>query len=136
MKSAHTKKLLIEELKKKPSIEAACRTAGIGRTAFYDWKKKDPRFAKAVELALQFGKAFMADIAELQLFNAIKNNDFRAIALYLKTHHPEYGNKVEISGQVTHERRAPTQKDNEDLAKAMLAAQPQQVRTDEHGNNT
>ena len=136
MKSAGTKKLLIEELKKNPVIEAACRKLNVSRTTFYDWKKKDPRFVKAVELALQFGKAFMADIAELQLFNAIKNNDFRAVALYLKTHHPEYGNKVEISGQVTHERRAPTQEEKEDLAEALLAGLPKQIRDGDHGSNT
>ena len=72
MKSAKSKKLLIEELKKKPIIEGACAKAGVGRTAFYEWKKKDPKFAKAVELALEFGKDFVSDIAEMQLLNAIK----------------------------------------------------------------
>ena len=100
MRTAKIKKLLIEELKQKPVIETACRAAGIGRTAFYDWKKKDPKFAEAVTLALQFGKAFMADIAEMQLFNAIKNSDFRAVALYLRTHHSDYGNKLEVDGVI------------------------------------
>ena len=98
MKSARTKKLLIEELKKKPIIEAACAKTGVGRTAFYEWRKKDPDFAKAVELALQFGKDFVSDIAEMQLLNAIKNGDFRAVAIWLKTHKQEYRNRLEIDG--------------------------------------
>ena len=100
MRSAKLKKLLIEELRQKPVVEAACQKVGVSRTAFYDWKRKDPKFAEAVRLALQFGKAFMADIAELQLFNFIKNGDFRAVALYLKTHHTEYGNKLEVEGVI------------------------------------
>ena len=98
MKSAKSKKLLIEELKKKPIIEGACAKAGVGRTAFYEWKKKDPKFAKAVELALEFGKDFVSDIAEMQLLNAIKAGDFRALALWLKTYKKEYRNRVEIDG--------------------------------------
>lgn len=101
MRGAQCKKILIEELKKKPVVEAACLKAGIGRTAFYDWKKKDPKFAKAVELAFQFGKDFVSDIAEMQLLNAIKSGDFRALALWLKTHKKEYGNRMEIEGALT-----------------------------------
>lgn len=101
MRSATIKKQLIEELKHKPVVESACLKVGVGRTAFYEWKKKDLKFAKAVDLAMDFGRSFMADIAELQLFTAIKNNDFRAVALYLKTHHPEYRNRVEVQGQIT-----------------------------------
>ncbi len=83
---------------KKPVVEAACIKAGVGRTAFYEWKKKDPKFAKAADLALEFGKDFVSDIAEMQLLNAIKSGDFRALALWLKTHKKEYGNRVEIDG--------------------------------------
>lgn len=101
MKSNKIKKLLIEELKKKPVIESACQRAGVGRTAFYEWRKKDPKFAQAVNLALRFGRDFICDIAEMQLFNAIKAGDFKSIALLLKTYKPEYRNRLEIDGNIT-----------------------------------
>jgi hypothetical protein len=101
MKSAKVKKDLIEELKKKPVIEASCAKVGVGRTAFYDWKKKDPKFAKAVEMALDFGRDFVSDIAEMQLLNAIKAGDFRAVSLWLKTHKDEYRNRIEVEGAMS-----------------------------------
>lgn len=104
MRSAKIKKLLIEELKSTPVVEAACVKVGVGRTTVYEWKKKDPKFAEAMRLAIQFGKAFMADISELQLFNLIKAGDYKAVALYLKTHVPEYGNKIEVTGELKHKK--------------------------------
>jgi DNA modification methylase len=100
MRGARAKSLLIEELKKKPVVEAACMKVGIGRTAFYEWRKKDAKFAQAIDLALQFGRDFVSDIAEMQLLNAIKAGDSRSVVLWLKTHRKEYGNRVEIEGGI------------------------------------
>lgn len=100
MRGARAKSLLIEELKKKPVVEAACMKVGIGRTAFYEWRKKDAKFAQAIDLALQFGRDFVSDIAEMQLLNAIKAGDSRSVVLWLKTHRKEYSNRVEIEGGI------------------------------------
>jgi hypothetical protein len=124
MKSAAIKKQLIEELKKKPIVEAACAKAGVGRTAFYDWKKKDSKFANAVDLALEFGKDFVSDISEMQLLNAIKSGNFQAVSLWLKTHKPEYRNRVEIEGAMkVIKELSPEQK--ELVRKAWALAKPE-----------
>ena len=101
MKSPRIKQLLLDELKKKPVVEAACAKAGVGRTTFYEWKRGDKKFAEAVDEAMSFGKDFVSDIAEMQLLNAIKAGDFRAIALWLKAHRQEYKNRVEVDGTIT-----------------------------------
>lgn len=101
MKSPRLKQLLLEELKKKPVIEAACAKHNVGRTTFYEWKQKDKKFANAVDMAMRFGKDFISDIAEMQLLNAIKSGDFRAVAMWLKTHRQEYRNRIEVDGTIT-----------------------------------
>ncbi len=101
MKAPHLKQQLLEELKKKPVIEAACAKIGVGRTTFYEWKQKDKKFAEAVDMAMRFGKDFISDIAEMQLLNAIKAGDFRAVAMWLKTHRQEYRNRIEVDGTIT-----------------------------------
>jgi hypothetical protein len=98
MKSAVIKKKVIEELKKTPVVEVACAKTGIGRTAFYEWKKKDPKFAAAVDAAVYDGRDFISDIAEGQLMNMIKMSDYRSIRLWLKTYRAEYRNRLEIEG--------------------------------------
>lgn len=101
MKSPRLKQLLLEELKKKPVIEVACTKIGVGRTTFYEWKQRDKKFSEAVDMAMRFGKDFISDIAEMQLLNAIKAGDFRAVAMWLKTHRQEYRNRIEVDGTIT-----------------------------------
>jgi hypothetical protein len=101
MKSPRVKQLLLEELKKKPVVEVACAKVGVGRTTFYEWKQKDKKFAEAIDMAMRFGKDFISDIAEMQLLNAIKSGDFRAVSMWLKTHRQEYRNRIEVDGTIT-----------------------------------
>lgn len=119
MRGQRAKTLLIEELKKKPVVEAACVKVGIGRTAFYEWKKKDAKFAEAVGMALAFGKDFVSDIAEMQLLNSIKAGEFRALSLWLKTHKKEYGNRLEVDGTLNIIEELSSEK--KDLARKALS---------------
>lgn len=109
-KTEQNKQLLIEQLKKVPIIEAACEKLGIGRTSFYRWKTQDEKFSEAVEDAILQGKYLINDVAEHQLIGLIRNGELGAIALWLKSHHKDYKNKVEISGQLkTDEKLTPEQ---------------------------
>lgn len=95
------KEMFIEHLKRGPTIESACQKAFIGRASVYRWMKKSVRFAKYVEEALSEGRQFMSDVAESQLFSLIGEKKIEAIRLYLSTHNPRYGNKIELSGKLT-----------------------------------
>ncbi len=101
MKSNKIKNLLVEQLKKTPIIQVACEKTGIARASFYRWKQQDKEFAKAADAAIAEGEMLITDLSELQLINLIRDKNFPAINLWLKAHHEKYGNKVEISGQLT-----------------------------------
>lgn len=108
---AQDKVLMLEQLKKTPVVEIACNKTGTGRTTFYRWKREDDAFAKAVDEALREGRLLMNDMAESQLLAAIRDGNFAAVQYWLKHHHPDYANKLELSGSVRHvdERLTPEQ---------------------------
>lgn len=64
---------VIEQLRKTPVIEVACKKIGIGRATFYRWKKKDQKFAEKADFALHEGSQLVNDMAESQLITSIKN---------------------------------------------------------------
>ncbi|MFH1252751.1 MAG: hypothetical protein V1664_00235 [Candidatus Uhrbacteria bacterium] len=99
-KTKQNKKMMIEQLKKLPIIEAVCEKLSIGRTSFYRWKNSDEKFSLEVEDALLQGKHLINDLAEHQLISLIRDGELGAIALWLKSHHKDYKNKIEIEGQV------------------------------------
>jgi len=102
MKKDKIKELLLEQLKKTPVVQIACEKIGVGRASFYRWKQEDKRFAKAAEEAITEGEMLITDLSETQLINLIRDKNFSAIQLWLKTHNPKYGNKVEISGNINY----------------------------------
>ena len=73
---------------------------GIARATYYVWRKQDPEFAKACDLAISEGALLINDLAESQLISAIKDKDFSAIRFWLTHHHAAYSNKLEISGSI------------------------------------
>lgn len=97
------KEIVLEQLKKIPIIQVACEKTGIGRATYYRWKKEDPEFTKMADEALSEGSLFVNDMAESQLFQAIRNQNLGAIIFWLKNHHPSYTNKLEVSGKLTEE---------------------------------
>lgn len=91
------KKELVEQLRKTPVIEVACKKIGIGRATFYRWKKKDQKFAEEAEFALNEGSQLVNDMAESQLITSIKNGNMTGIIFWLKNHHKQYSPKLEVT---------------------------------------
>ncbi len=101
---ARDKQTLLEHLKSTPIVEMACAKANIGRASYYRWRKEDPEFAKAADEAIYDGSLLVNDVAEGFLVSAIRDKNMSAISLWLKTHHPAYSSKLEISGNIHHTR--------------------------------
>jgi len=81
-KTEHNKKAVLEALEKSLGVvTTACKTAGVGRTIFYQWLKDDEDFAKKVkdvgDIALDF--------AESQLHKQISEGSTAATIFYIKT---------------------------------------------------
>jgi len=97
MKTAKTKELLIEQLKKTPIVQIACEKTGIGRATYYRWKKDDPEFAQQAEDSLGEGIRLMNDMAESKLLSSVKEGNLTGIIFWLKNRHEAYKTRVEIS---------------------------------------
>lgn len=118
------KQLILEQLRKVPIVEAACQKTGISRMTFYRWKKEDEAFGKSVDEALSSGRLLVNDLAENQLIGAVKNQNLSAVQYWLKHHHPDYANKLQVSHQMKDESLTPEQE--EIVRKALsLASLPQ-----------
>lgn len=100
--SKHTKKQVIEMLKKTPIVQIACEKLGVGRASYYRWKQEDKTFSREVDIAIEDGIKLINDMAESQLLSSIKDKNLRAITFWLKNHHKKYANKVELSGTINH----------------------------------
>jgi len=94
------KALMVEQLRKTPIVQVCCEKLGIARTTFYDWCKRDPDFAKAVDTALSDGTGLMNDIAESQLLAAVRDGNLGAITYWLKHRHPAYATKMEVKAEL------------------------------------
>ncbi len=99
-KNDKTKTLFLEQLKKTPIVQIACEKLGIGRATLYRWKEEDAEFARQVDAAIFDGRLMVNDLAESQLIGAVKDRDMRAIMYWLKHHHTDYKNRMEIEATV------------------------------------
>lgn len=89
------KQAVIEALQKSLGIvTTACINAGVSRKQFYEWKKNDADFAKAVEDA----EDMQCDFVEGKLLQNVKSNDTQSIIFYLKCKGGKrgYGEKHEL----------------------------------------
>jgi len=116
------KLLLIGQFKKTPIIQIACEKVGVGRATFYRWCQDDKTFMEDAHKALDEGKALINDMAESQLISSIKDNNFQAIAYWLKHNHPGYGNKLELSGKISTQNENLTLEQEELVKQALLNA--------------
>jgi transposase-like protein len=112
------KKLLVEQLKKTPIIQLACERCGISRTTYYQWRKDDEQFRKDSDDSMKDGKDMINDLSESQLIALIKEKNFNAIQLWLRQHHHEYGNRLEIKAKI--EAEDPLTPEQEALVKKAL----------------
>jgi predicted DNA binding protein len=101
MKQDKLKNSLIEQLKEMPILQFACKKVGVSRASYYRWRK-DLEFAKEADAAIVEGETLITDLGESQLISLIRDRNFPAIQLWLKTHHPKYANKVEVEGHLTY----------------------------------
>lgn len=99
------KQALIDELKKMPIIEVACRRTDTGRTTYYRWQEEDKEFAKQVDESIKYGKSVINDLAESKVITGIKNDDKTYTIYWLNHNHRTYGNKVEAIQQETSEKK-------------------------------
>lgn len=100
MKSNQQKKLLIEQLKKTPIVQFACEKISISRATYYRWRKDNKKFAKDADVAINEGSYLINDMAESQLISAIRDKNMTGIIYWLRHHHPQYNNRLEISGRL------------------------------------
>ena len=81
-KTEHIKKALIEALEKSLGVvTTACKQVGVGRTTFYDYLKKDKKFALQVDDIQNIA----LDFAESQLHKQIQDGNTTATIFLLKT---------------------------------------------------
>lgn len=127
MKNTHqNKELILEQLKKVPIIEAACQKTGISRMTFYRWKKEDEAFSKNVDEALANGRLLVNDLAENQLISSVKDQNLGAVQYWLKHHHPDYANKLQVSHQIQDETLTPEQEEIVRHALSLAAISPKE----------
>jgi ACT domain-containing protein len=103
MKRKDQKQLIIDFLKRTPIIQIACEKNGIARATYYRWRKEDKGFAKETDEAIAQGSLLINDLAESQLISAIKERDLTAVIFWLKNHHSAYSNKLELTGNISHD---------------------------------
>jgi ACT domain-containing protein len=108
-KSDPKKELLLEQLRKAPIVEAACQKVGISRMTFYRWKQDDAEFAKNVDEAMLGGQLLVNDLAEGQLISAVRERNLQAITYWLRHHHPDYTDTIQIKHSLQDETLTPEQ---------------------------
>lgn len=90
MKSERHRQKIIEELRRTPIVEIACKNAGVGRTAFYEWLKRNKKFRAQVEDAMLSSRATVTDLAESKLIGKIKEGSFKEIEFWLRNNSSTY----------------------------------------------
>lgn len=103
------KTLVIESLRKTPIVQAVCEKLNIGRATYYRWRKEDKEFAKLTDEALKDGSMLVNDLAENQLISAIKDKNMTAVIYWLRHHHPNYKQKLEVTTNIKQEELTPEQ---------------------------
>lgn len=91
------KQQVIDQLKFNPIIQIACQKSGVSRATFYRWRSEDEDFKKQTETAIQDGVLLINDLAESQLLAAIKEQNLTAIIFWLKNHHGDYADKIQVN---------------------------------------
>jgi len=91
------KQQVVDQLKFNPIIQIACQKCGVSRATFYRWRNEDEEFKKQTETAIKDGVLLINDLAESQLLAAIKDQNLTAIIFWLKNHHGDYADKIQVS---------------------------------------
>ncbi len=124
MKKNRIQGIFLEHLKTVPIVQVCCDKAGVSRNSVYEWRKKDPKFAENMDKAMIEGEAFINDISEGQLFNLIKEKSWPALAFWLRSRHPKFKEKVEITGTIKNEEKVLDYEQEQLLREALRLALP------------
>ncbi len=110
-KNEQNQNIILEQLRKVPIIQVACEKVGVARATFYRWRADDKDFAKAVEEALVEGETMVNEMGESQLLSLMRDKHWPAISFWLRHRHPQFKNRLEISGslQIPQEELTPEQ---------------------------
>ncbi len=115
------KKLIIEQLKKTPIIQLVCDRCNVGKSTYYRWRQDDAEFKKNSDEAMKDGVELINDLSESQLITLIKEKNFPAIQLWLRQHHPDYSNRLDV--RATIEKEDPMTLEQEALIRKVLGIQ-------------
>jgi len=117
----YDQELVIEQLKKTPVVQITCEKTSVGRSTYYRWLEKSPEFAKRANEAIKEGEGLVSDMAESQLLAAIRDGNLGAVVFWLRNHHKNYTNRIEItSNKGNDEELSPDQKKLIEKALAIL----------------
>lgn len=117
------KAVLIEQLRKTPVIQIACEKSGVSRMTYYRWRE-DEEFTKAADEALMDGKSLVNDLAESQLLSALREGEAWSVQYWLRHHHIDYSNKLEITAKAASDKLTPEQQEQLDRALALAGVLP------------
>lgn len=133
MKKNRKKEEFLEQLRKIPIVLVACEKSNISRNSVYRWRAEDNEFSKEMDAALVEGETLVNDLSENQLLSLIKDKNWPALSFWLRHRHPKYKEKVEITGQLVHERREITVEEKSLIEGALRLAMPSDQISNEHG---
>lgn len=117
------KATLIEQLRKTPVIQIAVEKTGVSRMTYYRWRD-DEEFAKSADEALAVGKSLVNDLAESQLLSALREGEAWSVQYWLRHHHLDYSNKLEITAKAASDKLTPEQQEQLDRALALAGVLP------------
>ncbi len=118
-KQKKEKAMLLEKLKQMPIVHIALNQTGIGRTTYYRWRDEDLQFKKEADAAIVEGETFITELSESKLVSLINKESFPAVQLWLKSHHPKYASKLELSGTLEQPRDEMAEEDWETLGRVL-----------------
>ena len=100
MSKVNRKSDFVEKLRESTGvIGVACKKIGISRETFYDWLKKDPKFAEEAKESLKEGKTKRLDIALSHHVLKLQEGSDKAVYFELDRRHPDYKQKLDITGR-------------------------------------
>jgi len=111
--------MLLAQLRKTPIIQIACKNAGIARSTYYEWYKKDLVFRKEADKAMNEGIQLVNDLAESKVIAGIKDDNVTLTIFWLKNHHDTYRDKLQLSS--TKPKEEALSKEEQKLVERALA---------------
>jgi hypothetical protein len=85
---SHARAVFLASLAKTCQIARSARAAKVDRSTVYLWRKSDPEFAKAWDLALEQAADMLEDVAVQRATRSANPSD-SLLTLLLKAHKPE-----------------------------------------------